>query len=153
MEEKLRYQNYEFSRSYFLAMIEKLDERMMDIQPKGFNNNIRWHIGHVLTISESFIFGDLQNLPANYKELFYTGTKPDDWNRDVTSLQLLIKQLKEQIDRINRIPEEQLQNPQDTYKAFGMKTIGELITFTFAHEVFHLGQIHAMKLLLQRSTQ
>ena len=45
---------FEITRGALLQFMETLDDKTADTQPEGFNNTIRWHIGHVLTAAESF---------------------------------------------------------------------------------------------------
>ena len=136
----------QYTRSTLLKEIEGISPELFDVQPKGFNNTIHWHIGHVLTVAEQFIFGfpEVNNLPATYKELFGYGSKPADWKDDVPSVSLLTQQLQEQIKRILEIPEERFSEKlPKPFKEF--ETVGEIIAFAVYHETYHLGQIHAMK--------
>ncbi len=48
---------FEITRGALLKFMETLDDKTADTQPEGFNNTIRWHIGHVLTAAEVFMFG------------------------------------------------------------------------------------------------
>ena len=52
---------FEITRGALLTFMETLDDKTADTQPKGFNNTIRWHIGHVLTAAEVFMFGKNSN--------------------------------------------------------------------------------------------
>ena len=47
---------FEITRGALLTFMETLDDKTADTQPEGFNNTIRWHIGHVLTAAEVFMF-------------------------------------------------------------------------------------------------
>ena len=76
------------------------------VQPKGFNNTIHWHIGHILTIAEKFLFAGNQQIPENYNELFGGGTRPSEWPEEVPSVEVLLSQLKDQLQRIKEIPNE-----------------------------------------------
>ena len=139
----------QFTRGNLLKEIEGISPEIFDVQPKGFNNNIHWHIGHILTVTEQFLLGYPQtnNLPANYKELFGNSTRPADWNADVPSIDILTQQLQEQIKRIHELPEERFSEklPQPF---LGRETVGELASLNVYHETYHLGQIHALKLIL-----
>ncbi|WP_312475171.1 DinB family protein [Neobacillus sp.] len=148
---ELLFKSFEVTRGYFVKNVEMLDEGLVDVQPEGFNNTIHWHVGHILTVAEQFMFGfpkKSTNLPANYIELFATGTKPADWHGDVPSVQELTAQLKEQIKRIKEIPEgsfnERLKSP-----FLGLETFGELANFAIFHESLHLGQMQAMKRVIE----
>lgn len=148
---ELIFKQYEIARNYLLKNVGAIDESIVDIQPEGFNNTLHWHVGHVLTVAEQFMFGypkKSTHLPANYLELFGNGTKPADWQGEVPSVQELSAQLAEQIKRIKEIPpvsfSEKLKTP-----FLGQETYGELANFAIFHESMHLGQIQAMKRLLQ----
>jgi uncharacterized damage-inducible protein DinB len=148
---ELFFKQFNLTRERFLKEVQSIDPEIADVLPKGFNNNIHWVVGHVLTVAEQFLFGypaNSTNLPANYKELFGGGTKPADWSGDVPSIAVLIEQLSEQIKRINEIPESQLAKKLE--KPFlGFETFGELGSLAMFHEANHLGQIHAMARVIQ----
>lgn len=141
------FKSFELTRNFFLKNVEGCSEAIIDVQPEGFNNTIHWHVGHVLTVAEQFMFGfpkKSANLPANYMELFATGTKPADWQGDVPSVKELTSQLRDQLTRIKEIPAESL-NERLKQPFLGCETFGELANFAIFHESNHLGQIHAMK--------
>ncbi|MFJ7728722.1 DinB family protein [Neobacillus sp. NPDC097160] len=148
---ELLFKSLELTRSFLIKNVESLDEAIVDIQPQGFNNTIHWHVGHVLTVAEQFMFGfpkKSTNLPANYMEFFATRTKPADWQGDVPSIQELTAQLKEQIKRIKEIPGESFNEKLKT-PFLGQETFGELANFAVFHESLHLGQIQAMKRVIE----
>ena len=144
---ELLFKNFELTRKYFVKNVEAIDEAIVDVQPIGFNNNIHWHIGHVLTVSEQFMFGfpkKSNNLPAQYMDLFASGSKPADWQGEIPSVKELIEQLKEQGKRIKEIPAESFKEKLQT-PFLGQETYGEVANFALFHEAIHLGQIQAMK--------
>jgi hypothetical protein len=148
---ELLFKNFELTRSFFLKTMAALDENIVDVQPTGFNNTVHWQIGHVLTVAEQFMFGfpkKSSHLPENYLTLFATGTKPADWQGDIPSIHELSAQLQDQLKRIKEIPverfSEKLQNP-----FLGLETFGELTNFGLYHEANHLGQIQAMKRVIE----
>ncbi|WP_042454429.1 DinB family protein [Neobacillus dielmonensis] len=146
MSERL-FKTMEVTRNYLLKTINGLDEAIADVQPEGFNNNIHWHIGHILTTAEQFMFGfpkKSTQLPERYLELFGTGTKPADWKEDVPTVGELTAQLQDQLKRMKAIPAESF-NEQLKTPFLGQETFGELISFALFHETMHLGQIQAMK--------
>lgn len=151
---KLTFQNFEISRSFFLKNVEGMDEKIANIQPEGFKNNILWHVGHVLLTAEYFMFGFPEkstHLPMNYVELFNRGTSPADWNGEVPTIAELTDQLKDQMARIKELPEERLQEKLEK-QFFDFKTFGELFNFAVFHETYHLGQIHAMKIVVEKTS-
>ncbi|MBY6037670.1 DinB family protein [Fictibacillus nanhaiensis] len=150
---ELTFKNFELSRSFFMKHVESMDAEMADIQPEGFKNNILWNIGHVLTTAEYFMFGYPQksaSIPMNYLELFNKGTSPADWKSEVPTLAELTSQLKDQLNRVKEIPEERLQEKLER-PFFDFTTYGELVNFAAFHETYHLGQMHAMKKVIENS--
>ncbi len=148
---ELLFKNAELTRSYFIKNIDAVDEAAVDVQPEGFNNTIHWHIGHVLTTAEMLVFGfpkKSNSLPVNYVELFARGTKPADWQGEVPTVAVLSGQLKEQLGRIKEIPVESLSKKLKE-PFLGQETFGELINFALFHENMHLGQIQAMKRIIE----
>ncbi|MFG6496408.1 DinB family protein [Fictibacillus sp. UD] len=150
----LTIQNFELSRAFFLNHLEAMNAELADVQPVGFNNNIRWHAGHVLTTAEYFMFDfpkKSSNLPKHYIELFNRGTSPADWKGEVPTLKELQQQLSDQLVRIKEIPEERLQEKLEK-EIFNFKTFGELVNFTVFHETYHLGQMHAIKRVIENQS-
>lgn len=136
----------EITRNGLLGDVDKLDTELMDVKPEGFNNTIHWQIGHILTVSEQFLFGfpkQTQHIPKHYYDLFTNGTKPDDWSGDVPSVDTLTNQLKDQLERMKQIPTEQFEQKLEK-PLFGQDTFGGLAAFAVFHEANHIGQIHAM---------
>jgi hypothetical protein len=91
-------------------------------------------------------------LPANYMELFASGTSPSAWQGDVPSVQELIVQLQEQLTRIKEIPADSFNQKLKT-PFLGQETFGELTNFAIFHESTHLGQIQAMKRVINASVK
>jgi uncharacterized damage-inducible protein DinB len=147
---ELLFKHFQLAREKFINNVSELDEGIADVQPEGFNNTIRWHVGHVLTAAEQFMFGfpkKSTHLPANYLEFFASGTSPAAWQGDVPPLQELIAQMQDQIKRIKEIPAESFSQRLKT-PFIGQETFGELANFAILHESIHLGQIKAMKQII-----
>lgn len=142
MSELIKRQ-FELTRGSIFKDIENASEKNFDVKPEGYNNTIQWQLGHVLVAAENFLFGPAGQLPAEYGGLFGYGSKPSEWQGNVPSVQTLVEQLKEQLNRIKELPtdrfDEKLPEP-----VIGNTTYGELASFTAFHEANHSGQIHAM---------
>ncbi|MGG3467354.1 DinB family protein [Neobacillus pocheonensis] len=148
---ELLFKSFEFARNRFVKTVDGFAESVVDVQPTGFNNTIHWQVGHVLTVAEQFLFGfpkKSTNLPAYYMELFATGTKPADWKGEVPSVKDLSAQLKEQMNRMKEIPVESF-NEKLKAPFLGLETFGEIAHFGIFHEAIHLGQISAMKRVIE----
>jgi len=143
---------FEVLKGRFLGELEDITDDIINIQPEGFNNTILWHVGHLVTVNEQFMFDypkKSTSLPENYINLFAKGTSPADWNEDIPSKTDLVNQFTKQVTRIQQIPverlEERLKQP-----FLGLETFGEITNLALFHIAYHLGQIHAMKLMLQK---
>ncbi len=74
---------FEITRGELFKFMETLDDKTADTQPNGFNNTIRWHIGHVLTAAEVFMFGkEFKQLPTEYPGMFGYGSRPSKWKTE-----------------------------------------------------------------------
>ncbi|WP_367946591.1 DinB family protein [Bacillus sp. V59.32b] len=94
---ELVFKQFELARGWCIEVAESVPEKIVNVQPAGFNNTIQWHIGYILTVTEYFMFGispKKSNFPANFTGLFGPGTKPADWKGDVPSANELITHLK-----------------------------------------------------------
>jgi hypothetical protein len=144
---------FNMSRDTLMKSIRYISETDADVMPNGFNNTIRWNIGHVLTSSDrTFANAKLTlQLPLNYKELFLTGTSPKTWTNDVPSLKELFSQLEQQKIKVQEIfsnrLDEKLEAPikLKLYEGYELNSIGELLNFFVFHEAMHIGYINALK--------
>ena len=165
---------FEIARQSLWKDLEQTSGDIYDIQPKGFNNTIHWQLGHILTTAENFLFGQnvqvpashneifgfgfhkqfhenpVKQLPASYNELFGFGSKPSNWSGDVPTVDTLVEQLKNQLNRIKKLPDEifEIKLPEPI---MGKETYGELASMTAFHESNHIAQIHIMKKLIENN--
>lgn len=149
MNKTVGLKQFELTRGALVKFMQTLDIKTADKQPDGFNNTIRWHIGHVLTAAESFMFGkEFKHLPSEYPGLFGLGTRPSEWKTEGPSLEVLMSQLQEQAQRIKVIPTESFEKKLP--KPFlGLETVGELYGMMLYHEADHIGQMKAMKRIIE----
>ncbi len=139
-------------RSNTVNEAKGLSESQADLVPEGFNNNIRWNLGHVYLVQEKFAFGftdEPMQLPDGFAELFGGKTKPSDWKVEPPSLQELIKMLEDQTFRIKRKLCDRLNEvvakPLNMPSGLTLKTIGEFLTFSMYHEGMHVQTIKMLK--------
>lgn len=149
MNKAIDLKQFELTRGVLIKFMETLDTKTADKQPEGFNNTIHWHIGHVLTAAESFMFGkEFKHLPSDYPGLFGYGTKPSEWKTEGPSLEVLMSQLQEQAQRIKVIPAESFEKKLSE-PFLGLETVGELYGMMLYHEADHIGQMKAMKRIIE----
>ena len=138
---------YDITRGQFLEFVKNADTGVLDVEPTGSRNNLHWHIGHVLVVTEMFLFNypkGSNNIPESYNELFKTGSKPADWSGNEPSVSELTNHLEQQLERINALTDDDL--AKEIPFTFGdFKTYGELYELAIHHEAEHLGQMKAMK--------
>lgn len=154
MNEGKLFQQMELVRARTMKAIDAIDSKIVDIMPPNFNNTIRWHIGHILFTQESLLFrrsGEPLGLPEAYEQWFGNGTKPADWVGMPPSITELVDQLQHQTGRIKECFSGRLE--QQVPKAFlAMETIGEILLFSNYHEGAHMGNVNAMKRLIEANS-
>ncbi|MCQ6563299.1 DinB family protein [Paenibacillus mendelii] len=149
--EQIVFKQIEFVRSVTTQAVTGISEESLDCIPEGFNNNVRWNLGHIYLVQEKFAFhfaGEPMQLPENFDRLFGRGTKPADWNEEPPTLERLLKMLAAQPTRIqeslhNRLGEQV--EPYTTGSGLTLSTIGEFINFTLYHEGMHFNSIKLLK--------
>lgn len=147
------FEQLNFVRNVTLHIVKDVTESQADALPEGFNNNIRWNLGHIYLVQELFAFHFAQEpvqIPEGFSELFAKGTTPTDWTVQPPQLSVLIELLKEQPIRIrekliHRL-DEQVANPF-TLGGLTLKTIGEFLTLSLYHEGGHAQNIKMLKKL------
>ncbi|WP_337102901.1 DinB family protein [Paenibacillus sp. YIM B09110] len=151
MSKALFYQ-IEAIRNLTIKAVEGISEALLDTVPEGFNNNLRWNLGHIYLVQEKFAFhfsGDTVQLPESFERLFARGTKPADWKEEPPALEVLLEMLAEQPKRIQSLLQGRLDEAvtptYTTGSGVQLSTIGEFLTFTLYHEGMHLGAIKLLK--------
>lgn len=139
---------FNLARTALLNFIESFDEEKADIQAKPFNNTLRWHVGHVLTVNEKLLFQypkKSEHIPESYNRLFSSGTKPSDWTEEAPTLEVLKEQLVNQQERLNNFDDLFWKTNVTIKVPFGsVETFGDLLKMLGHHESEHLGKMKAM---------
>lgn len=152
--EQIIFSQIELNRSRTLSVAAGLSERQADLIPQGFNNNIRWHLGHILTTQERLSLRLIQEtleLPEDLMSLFLNGTKPGDWQTAPPDLPTIIALLEEQPGRIQKRLQGRLEeNITVPFKDF--EQLGEALIFCIGHEATHTGYIMALKKAISQNT-
>ncbi|MGO4369270.1 DinB family protein [Paenibacillus sp. 2TAB19] len=146
------FKQLEFIRQQTIKAVEGISESTLDIVPKGFNNNLRWNLGHIYLVQEKFAFyfsGETVQLPESFERWFGRGTKPADWEGELPSLDTLLAMLAEQPKRIEHTLIGRLDEPvKDSYttgSGLTISTIGEFLNYTLYHEGLHFNSINLIK--------
>jgi len=141
-------------RQIVIGQLQGIEEIAMDVQPAGFNNTVRWNVGHIAYWMDKYStlsFGTPTNLPASYATLFASGTKPADWTIEPPSKEELIGTLAAQLHRLSEVTPDLLDRPLDApfeMGPFRFETAGELFNFALMHEAIHLGVVSSQLKLI-----
>lgn len=140
-----------FTRGYTLSRLKQSADDAWDVQPEGFNNTIRWNVGHILVTTEGLIKQAVPEYEATYLEwasFFGGGTSPGTWDKEPPSNDELLKALKEQTEHIASLLEgklaDTLTEPVNIGKIHSMHTVDEVVQFAGWHEGVHAGVIHGL---------
>ncbi|RXJ04579.1 DinB family protein [Anaerobacillus alkaliphilus] len=149
MQESGIFKQASFYRSMTLMNVRHVTEEMADQQPGGFNNTIRWNVGHILSAQDAMLtsaLGRESYLPESYAKLFAPGTKPSEWSNDeVPDLKTLYRALKDQEETLKEVLAGKLS--EEAVKPFRlgewieMPTLGEIYNFSLFHEGMHISTI------------
>jgi hypothetical protein len=69
----------EASLRHLLYVLKDVTEEMSNIIPEGFNNSIKWNVGHIFLDQYLWIYlkiDDELEVPEHFREWFGYGTKP-----------------------------------------------------------------------------
>lgn len=133
-------------RDETVTFAESVDADKLDLIPEGFNNSIRWNLGHLLAGWDHGIFpklGDSWRIPTHYHHMFPRGTSPRDWREAPPSLKEIIKLLKEQKEQITDELPSHLDYPI-AEPFLHMKIMADMLEFHLEEEQRHLKAMYAI---------
>ncbi|MFX3673007.1 MAG: DinB family protein [Paenisporosarcina sp.] len=140
-----------FARIYTQGRLQSIKAEQWDIQPEGFNNTIRWNVGHIFVSMESFVhrvLPDYEQIHPEWVPFFKGGTKPADWTVEPPTNEELLAALAEQPARIREVLTGKLNQPLSETMKIGaiheMPTVEAVIQFAIWHEGVHAGIISAL---------
>ncbi|RKN86113.1 DinB family protein [Paenibacillus ginsengarvi] len=134
-------------RQIVIGHIKGVGEAQLDVQPAGFNNTIRWNVGHIVYWMDQYAslsFGFSSAIPAYYESLFNSGTKPSEWTIAPPTKEELVQHLSAQLSRFGELTAEMLEKRLESpfeMGPFQFATAGQLFNFALMHEAIHLGVI------------
>jgi len=143
-------QQLSFARMYTLGQVKQSPEAAWDVQPEGFSNTLRWNIGHIYAVMESFISRAIPGYEPVHPEwipLFAPGSSPANWEVKAPSNEELWNALKEQEQRVTSVLEGKLNDPLPgpvQIRDHKMDTVDALVQFTVWHEGVHAGVISGL---------
>ncbi|WP_017729400.1 DinB family protein [Halalkalibacterium ligniniphilum] len=145
-----------FVRNNTVKAVKGTSEELADIVPTGFNNSLRWNLGHIYLVHERFAFSFIEEdsqLSEDFVKWFSPGTKPADWDSAPPNVETLVTMLEEQIERIERLLserlEEKVKEPYTTSSGLRLSSVEEFLSFCLYHEGMHFDAIKTIKRLVK----
>lgn len=149
-----QFEILKITRGNYLKAIEGLSDEQLLIIPKGFNNNILWNVGHILSSGQKLTYG-LAGLPLGLPEViptaFAKGTDPKSWNGapiDVKVVKELLVELPVKLEEDYKKGIFKSFKDYPTSYGFLIKNIEDSITFSNTHEALHLGVVKSLRKLV-----
>lgn len=142
---------FKYSRKSTLILLNNTEEKIWDIQPEGYPNNIRWNAGHVYVTAEDFLKDADENyevIRPEWDQLFLDGTRPSEWGDEVPSKDEIISALEEQEERIDKFFKSKLQNKASEVRDVNgtlLDTVDASLQFVTWHEGIHLGVTKSLR--------
>ncbi|WP_438319071.1 DinB family protein [Sporosarcina sp. FA9] len=145
-------QQLRLARMHLIGRMKRVEDSKWDVQPSGFNNNIRWHAGHIFVTMETLIHQSINSYEPkhpNWIPLFVDGTSPVEWGDDVPSNEELMTNLREQLEWVIPFLEGKQEEKMSEPLIIGenIMTIDDIqgiIQFIAWHEGVHAGVIDAL---------
>jgi uncharacterized damage-inducible protein DinB len=134
-------------RSEILGVLEDVTSEKGDLIPNGFNNNIRWNLGHIYLDQYLWIQAvtkEKADVPEEFNRWFGYGTSPAKFNHDTPSIEKLKPLLENQPEDIKRLYGDRLEEEFPPTE-MGMHTIEQVLIRTIFHEGMHLQTILDIK--------
>jgi len=133
-------------RNNTLKRVETLSTEQLNRIPEGHNNNIIWHIGHMMASQQTLCYGRsgaTPNLTTAFIEKYRKGTSPKGWDQPVT-----LEEIKPLFIATAEVFESDYKSGKfKAYEAYTtaagatLTNIDEAITYSYGHENLHYGNI------------
>lgn len=138
-------------RQKILDLIAPLSVAQLNQIPEACNNNIAWHLGHLVVSTQLLCYvrtGVQADKEVKYAEMFKNGTRPDGFF-DGSLVEDLKKQLIESIDVLEQDYKNGLFGTIQPYSThtFGLQllSIEDVLECCALHDTLHYGNIIMMK--------
>jgi len=139
-----------------LNLLDKFNEKELLEIPEGFNNNILWNAGHIVTTQQRICYGlaGVQlSIPKEYGQLFGKDSSPRTWN-ETPNISELKRLLADTDTIINDYKNGLLKNykPYETSYGFFINNIEDGIAFNNIHEAMHISAARSISKLVKKTT-
>ncbi len=135
-----------------IAGFARANAAKADVIPAGWNNNIRWHIGHLVVTPRrltSLMLGEPLSLPEAYNGWFAKGTSPRDWGTaPVPPLEQLIGEMRTEMEKVfaEMQPRFAMSFPKayETSVGIMLHSPGDALMMNYMHDGIHLAMLLAL---------
>ncbi len=144
---EILFNQLESYRSEILGVADTVSEEDAEKIPAGFNNNIRWNLGHIYLDQYLWIQAvtkEPADIPEEFKSWFGYGTSPANFTEETPSVSELKELLRTQPARIKELYGGRLEEEFPPTE-MGMHTIEQVLVRTIFHEGMHLQTILDIK--------
>lgn len=149
------FKQLRFIRENTVGHVADMKDETSLIIPEGFNNNIKWNLGHIYVVQEKLAFqfiGEQMHLPDPFDQLFGRGTKPSDWGEEVPPIHELIVLLENQVCRMEKKlksrTKETVKQSFTTSTGLTLLTVEEFLSYSLYHEGMHFDAIKTIKRMI-----
>lgn len=141
------------ARRNFTNLIDSLSVEQLNEIPKGFNNNVIWNYGHIISATESLCYalsGNTPNLDESLRKGFAKGTKPEKYysSTEISELKKLSVDLLKKLEMDYNSGLFKTFSPYPTSFGLELKSIEEALQFLPVHEGLHYGYAMAQRKVL-----
>jgi hypothetical protein len=141
-------------RKVVLDYIKDLSEEQLLIVPTGFNNNIAWNLGHIVTTQQllSYGLGGLTlNIPKHYVPMYSKSTSPAGWLKqpDTKEIKELLLTLLPRFEADCKLDKFANYKEYTTSIGLVLRSIEDQIPMNYGHDMQHIGVIQSLTKLVR----
>lgn len=145
------------TRENFIRLIETSTVEELNEIPEGFNNNIIWNFGHIVSSQQAlcYLASNVETvIDKQYTLPFRKGTKPEKFvsTEEINTLKELMR------STIDQLEEDLKSNKFRTYNSFKtaygveITSNAEAVQFFVVHDALHYGIASAIKKVINTNT-
>jgi len=139
-----RLVTFQHQRQLIQRAAESVPEQLWLEVPPGFNNNIAWNLGHLITVQQAFTYrlsGLEMLIDPSYLDLFAPGTSPEDWSEtpDISRLLGELGSISKQVAEDYEAGRFDSFQQHTTSTGLRLNHVDEAIAFNNFHEGIHAG--------------
>lgn len=136
-------------RKNTLKSVETLSTEQLNRIPSGHNNNIIWHIGHMMASQQLLCYSRSSatpHLPMAFIDKYRKGTSPKEWTEAVSmdDMKALFISTAEAFESDYKAGKFKAYETYTTSAGVTLSNIDEAITYSYGHENLHYGNILMM---------